>query len=65
MEETIKLLLGAWLPGGDFNCVRYQDEKLGGNLIAENKLASFNKFIETLALSDLKITGTNWTWVNR
>lgn len=34
----MNLLLGAWFVAGDFNCIRYQDEKLGGNLVTANKL---------------------------
>lgn len=37
LEETINLLPGPWLVAGDFNCFRFQDEKIGGNHISGKK----------------------------
>lgn len=65
LEETINTLQGAWLLAGDFNCIRYQNEKKRGNIVHANKLTQFNNFIESSALSDLKVSGANWTWINK
>lgn len=61
------LLPRAWIVAGDFNCIciRYQDKKLGGNLVPGRKLSHFNNFIEAEALSDLKVSGASWTWINK
>lgn len=41
------------------------DEKLGGNVVPASKLIPFNNFIKAYVLSEFKISGANWTWMNR
>lgn len=65
LEGAISIFHEAWLVAGDFNCVRYQDEKIGGSPIAGKRLEDFNKFIEASALFDLKVAGALWTWRNK
>lgn len=55
---------GSWIVGGDFNCSKFQNEKMGGNFIPTSKLIPFNKMFETSGLSNLKIIGAKWTWTN-
>lgn len=61
LANCIEKNKGSWLLGGDFNCIRFQDEKMGNKLILASKLLSFNTLIETYGLFDLKITGARWT----
>lgn len=50
---------------GDFNRVKFQEEKVGGNPVPASKLMPFNNFINSLRLSDLKIVEAAWTWTNQ
>lgn len=50
---------------GDFNVVRFQDEKNGGLKSNNNKLINFNEFIEGSGLLDLKTVGPGWTSSNK
>lgn len=65
LEVCIERYIGPWMLSGDFNCVRYQNEKTGVLSEPSSKLIPFNSFIESSGLSDLKITGAKWTWMNR
>lgn len=65
LANCVETNQGAWIISGDFNCVRFQDEKIGGNPVPACKLIPFNNFIEGSGLSDLKILGASWTWTNR
>lgn len=65
LPDCIDKNQGTWHIGGDFNYVRFQHEKMGGNLVLASKLIPFNKIIETAGLSHPKIIGANWTWTNR
>ena len=54
-----------WLVMGDFNTVRFTDEKLGGKPITFNKLKEFNDCIDFCSLSDMRCTGNRWSWHNK
>lgn len=42
-----------WLGAGDYNCVCYADEKLGGNLVTHQSLKAFNKCVSFYRLEDI------------
>ncbi|XP_043714583.1 uncharacterized protein LOC122662943 [Telopea speciosissima] len=46
-----------WVAMGDFNIVRQQSEKLGGDLIRQEAVDEFNSFIFDIGLIDLKWKG--------
>ncbi|KAK1310887.1 hypothetical protein QJS10_CPA08g00722 [Acorus calamus] len=54
-----------WLVGGDFNEVRYTNEKLGGRALQTNRLMNFNSCIGQCNLFDLHATGNTLSWNNR
>ena len=45
-----------WLVMGDFNTVRFTDEKIGVKLLSINQLKEFNDCVDSCTLSDLKST---------
>ncbi|KAK1263721.1 hypothetical protein QJS04_geneDACA009440 [Acorus gramineus] len=53
-----------WILGGDFNEVRFSQEKKGGQPAHTRRLAKFNKCIADCALQDLKSTGCHYSWSN-
>ncbi|KAL0921832.1 hypothetical protein M5K25_008944 [Dendrobium thyrsiflorum] len=54
-----------WVVMGDFNCCRYQNEKIGGNDIAASRLAPFNSLIFDANLTDVPSFGNLYTWFNQ
>ena len=46
-----------WIVLRDFNTVRYTNEKVGGRQLSESQLQSFNDYIDTAALFDMKSVG--------
>ncbi|XP_043696901.1 uncharacterized protein LOC122647612 [Telopea speciosissima] len=58
-------ILDPWAVLGDFNVVRYQHEKIGGDSIRQEAVDEFNSFIDDSGLVDLKWKGEFLTWNNR
>ncbi|XP_043696721.1 uncharacterized protein LOC122647362 [Telopea speciosissima] len=54
-----------WVALGDFNVVRQQSEKLGGDPVRQEVIDDFNSFIFDTNLIDLKWKGELFTWNNR
>ena len=54
-----------WIVMGDFNTVRFTDEKLGGKLLSINQLKEFNDCLDYCSLTDMKSTGNYWSWHNK
>ncbi|XP_043697169.1 uncharacterized protein LOC122647945 [Telopea speciosissima] len=54
-----------WVALGDFNVVRQQSEKLGGDPVRQEAVDNFNSFIFDTDLIDLKWKGELFTWNNR
>lgn len=54
----------AWCCIGDFNDVRFNYEKQGGNPIDASRAWEFNKFISGCNLFDLPIQGGEFTWAD-
>ncbi|XP_020249670.1 uncharacterized protein LOC109827119 [Asparagus officinalis] len=54
-----------WLLVGDFNVCRFSSEKIGGTHLSVKKLQEFNDCIQICGLSDIKSTGSTWTWHNK
>jgi len=54
-----------WMLVGDFNVVRYSDEKVGGRTLSIQQLQNFNDFTATCALKDIRHVGGKWTWHNK
>ncbi|MQM00346.1 hypothetical protein Taro_033080 [Colocasia esculenta] len=61
LSTTISL---PWLIVGDFNCVRYADEKIGVKKLTSSYLRDFNNCIDQAFLMDLKIVGKTLSWSN-
>ncbi|XP_073149348.1 uncharacterized protein [Henckelia pumila] len=51
-----------WILLGDFNCVRYPHEKMGGNPIVPKDMADLRNCINRLELSDVNHVGFYYTW---
>ncbi|XP_074315261.1 uncharacterized protein LOC141651444 [Silene latifolia] len=57
-------LQGPWSIGGDFNCVLYAKERMGGNVTnAESEL--FQDCLDYCCLTDIKAIGSFYTWNNK
>ena len=54
-----------WVVMGDFNTARYTNEKLGGRRLKISQLRDFNDCLDICALSDIRSTGSIWSWTNR
>ncbi|XP_020250141.1 uncharacterized protein LOC109827547 [Asparagus officinalis] len=54
-----------WLLVGDFNVCRYTSEKIGGRKLTARNLKDFNDCIQKCGLSDIKSSGSSWTWHNK
>ncbi|XP_073129134.1 uncharacterized protein [Henckelia pumila] len=57
--ESISL---PWILLGDFNCVRYPHEKMGGIPIVPRDMADLRNCINRLELSDVNHVGCYYTW---
>ena len=53
-----------WALLGDFNSVRYTDEKVEGKQLSFSQLSSFNSFVDHCSLSDIRSFGNKWSWHN-
>ncbi|MQM17125.1 hypothetical protein Taro_050093 [Colocasia esculenta] len=53
-----------WLIVGDFNSVRYPQEKIGGRVLTPSVLHDFNTCIDSSSLLDLKSVGNTFSWCN-
>ncbi|KAK8662064.1 hypothetical protein V6N13_091652 [Hibiscus sabdariffa] len=65
-DELRRLTFGLNCPilmGGDFNVVRYGDEKIGMSL-CKGAIYEFSSFINELTLLDLPLIGGRFTWSN-
>ncbi|KAK8552867.1 hypothetical protein V6N11_010321 [Hibiscus sabdariffa] len=54
-----------WCTMGDFNAIRNQAEKRGGNPVDMNQCSIFENWIDTCKFCELYISGGNLTWSNR
>ncbi|KAL0924645.1 hypothetical protein M5K25_005494 [Dendrobium thyrsiflorum] len=54
-----------WVVMGDFNCCRFQNEKIGGTQIAASRLAPFNSLVFDVNLTDVPSSGNFFTWYNQ
>ncbi|KAL7234462.1 hypothetical protein ACSBR1_017963 [Camellia fascicularis] len=50
---------------GDFNAIRYQQEKIGGNSKWTNDNEEFNTYVNASELVDLSYGGCQFTWANK
>lgn len=54
-----------WLLLGNFNCIRFIHEKMGGETPNLEALEDFNNCIYEAELKDLKWWGQKFTWWNK
>ncbi|XP_020672498.1 uncharacterized protein LOC110092330 [Dendrobium catenatum] len=54
-----------WAVLGDFNCYRYDYEKVGGTPLPQGRLGEFSNFIFNYGLQDLSSVGLLYTWFNQ
>ncbi|XP_028117450.1 uncharacterized protein LOC114315081 [Camellia sinensis] len=50
---------------GDFNAIRYRQEKVGGSSVWSNENEEFNTYINSSDLTDLSYGGCQFTWANK
>ncbi|XP_077223396.1 uncharacterized protein LOC143857007 [Tasmannia lanceolata] len=65
MEEIASRTHSPWLLIGDFNVVRFSNERFGGATAILSDMEEFNSCLLNCALTDLKASGHNLTWNNR
>lgn len=53
-----------WAVGGDFNTARYTNEKIGGRYLSISQLRDFNECLDKCGLTDIRSTGSFWSWNN-
>lgn len=54
-----------WIILGDFNALRYQADKIGGDNSWPSHMEDFNVCISALDMEDLKYSGCHFTWSNK
>lgn len=54
-----------WLALGDFNCISFPHEKIGGDIPNEEAMEDFNRCLHEVELEDLKWWGQKYTWWNK
>ena len=54
-----------WIVLGDFNTVPYTNEKVGGRQLSKSQLQSFNDYINTATLTDMKSVDNWLSWSNQ
>ncbi|KAL9672970.1 hypothetical protein QQ045_029223 [Rhodiola kirilowii] len=64
IEKAGKNFNGCWLCMGDFNCIKYQNDKLNGNRVRDADVGDFRKFLSNTGLQDLPSSGYHYTWSN-
>ena len=55
----------AWCLMGDFNALRFKEDRIGGNEVQEHELRELANLLETCELHQLKSTGVYFSWTNR
>ncbi|XP_043696737.1 uncharacterized protein LOC122647384, partial [Telopea speciosissima] len=60
-----RAIASPWAVQGDFNVIRIQMEKIGGESVRFEAMEDFNSFIDDAGLIDLKWKGEAMTWNNR
>ncbi|KAF5475816.1 hypothetical protein F2P56_007582 [Juglans regia] len=55
---------GPWLVVGDFNIIRDDQERVGGNPRPLNSMAEFNECLDSCGLLDLTVDGRRMSWCN-
>ncbi|KAG5570617.1 hypothetical protein H5410_060383 [Solanum commersonii] len=53
-----------WIVGGDFNVILNEEEKLGGLEFTQMEAIDFAQCINTCALSEVRFSGSKFTWWN-
>ncbi|KAH0693550.1 hypothetical protein KY285_020647 [Solanum tuberosum] len=53
-----------WLVGGDFIVIRIEEEKEGGVDFTHLEAVDFNQCINNCALTELRYSGSKYTWLN-
>ena len=54
-----------WLVIGNFNTIRFVNEKLGGNMLNDIGMDDFHECLFSLELADVPFSGPILTWMNR
>ena len=54
-----------WCVMGDFNIVRFSNDKVGGKELSFNRLQEFNECMNSCTLADIRSMGGTWTWSNK
>ncbi|KAH0679259.1 hypothetical protein KY284_020344 [Solanum tuberosum] len=64
LENLAQEVSLSWLVGGDFNVIRNAEEKEGGLHFTQLEAVDFNQCLNNCALSELKFSGSKYTWWN-
>lgn len=54
----------SWFIGGNFNIIRSEGEKLGGNSFSSHGGKDFNECIQACGLRDIPYSGNRFSWCN-
>ncbi|PNT73314.1 hypothetical protein BRADI_2g56875v3 [Brachypodium distachyon] len=64
ITDHVSLAQGPVLMGGDFNLIRFGDEKSKG-VLHKTAMVQFNEAIGSMQLRELYRTGSRFTWTNK
>ncbi|KAH0656867.1 hypothetical protein KY290_032529 [Solanum tuberosum] len=64
LEELARSQQCPWVVGGDFNVILNEEEKLGGLAFTQNEALEFASCINACALTEVRTSGSKYTWWN-
>ncbi|KAJ8419231.1 hypothetical protein Cgig2_010818 [Carnegiea gigantea] len=65
MTSNILNMDEAWCLMGDFNALRFKDDRIGGNEVQDHELRELASLLESCELHELKSTGAYFSWINK
>ncbi|KAJ8435084.1 hypothetical protein Cgig2_033624 [Carnegiea gigantea] len=65
LKDIAQTMDEAWCLMGDFNTLRFKDDRVGGNEVQDNELCELATLLEACELHELKSTGAYFSWTNR
>ncbi|XP_077212858.1 uncharacterized protein LOC143847974 [Tasmannia lanceolata] len=64
IRSLSSIINSPWIVFGDFNAVRFADERYGGAGLIQGDVDDFNSFIHDCSLAELRAMGHFFTWSN-
>ena len=62
LEKEANTFITPWCIIGDFNCVRFLKDKMGGNKLTTRNIQELNNFINSAGVKELSISGVKYSW---